>query len=150
MKTKQAKSVVKNVSKSIVDTSQVNFDALMNAYDVSANMADSMLVLAYESDLIAHNSASHVSYIDNAQIKRNISADTSKTSLFCRLLESTKQNYRIDIALSEFHTMRELMQLTDCSEARIKSHMKYVDKNCLHTSRVINHANNKQFKYIVT
>lgn len=87
--------------------------------------------------------------IDQAQIKRNISVSTSTTSLFCRLLESKNQNYRIDKALENFHTMRELMKLTDCSESRIKSHMTYIKRNCSHAKLEIDSANNKRFKFVV-
>lgn len=87
--------------------------------------------------------------IDNAQVKRNQSASTSTTSKFCRLLESTRQNYRIDRALEEFHSMKELMKITECSEARIKSHCVYIMKNCTHAKRVTDTSDNKRFKFVV-
>jgi len=73
--------------------------------------------------------------IDPAQIKRNAAPTNDKTSLFCRLEESDQQNYRIDKALENYHTIEDLMKLTNCSRARINSHISYIEKNCYEYAR---------------
>lgn len=55
----------------------------------------------------------------------------SKESPFCKRTDPSKQNYRIDVALQEFHSMEELLLLLpDCSEKRIKSHINWLVNNC--------------------
>lgn len=52
-------------------------------------------------------------------------------SPFCKRTNPNMQNYRIDMALQEFHTMEELLRLLpDCSEKRIRSHIKWLVDNC--------------------
>lgn len=51
-------------------------------------------------------------------------------SPFCGRTKPNQQNYRIDMELQNFHTMEELLQLLpDCSEARIKSHIRWLVAN---------------------
>lgn len=51
-------------------------------------------------------------------------------SPFCKRTNPNKQNYRIDMALQAFHTMEELLHLLpDCSEKRIRSHIKWLVDN---------------------
>lgn len=135
-----------------------SFEAIMQKLNVTdstlqfeASDADvNRIATLYDVDELAALRAAQM-LIDLAQIKRNLSATTDKTSLFCRLSESTRQNYRIDIAIADFHTMRELMTLTDCSESRIKSHIKYVMTNCAdHCKRVIDTNDTKRFKFVLT
>ncbi len=55
-------------------------------------------------------------------------------SPFCGRTKPNQQNYRIDMELQNFHTMGELLQLLpDCSEKRIKSHIKWLEDNCSET-----------------
>ena len=70
--------------------------------------------------------------IDSAQKNRNAAPIKGKMSLFCRLQETDQQNYRIDKALEDFHTIEELMMLTNCTRARINSHINYIENNCPH------------------
>lgn len=122
------------------------FNELESAYAESEANASELRALAYESDFRAHtvNQLVNAVDVDSAQRKRNLTASTSTTSKFCRLLESTRQNYRIDKALEQFHTMRELISLTDCSEARIRSHMQYIDK---HVKLAKKEVHDNKFRY---
>jgi len=128
------------------------FNELMSVYAVSQSNADMLLEIAYSNDLTDNNERTEqlarIEYamrIDNAQLKRNISTDTDTTSKFCRLLESTKQNYRIDKALETFHTMKEIMTLCEVSESRIKSHIVYIQKNCSDRAKYV--VDSKKFKF---
>lgn len=130
------------------------FNALMNVYAMSEAEANAMLAIAYDNDIADHNAQIALlqrialeASIQRAQVKRNMSADTDTTSKFCRLLQSNKQNYRIDKALESFHTMRELMTITDCSEARIKSHIVYIQKNCFTHCKL--ERDDKKFRFVV-
>ncbi|EKD87962.1 MAG: hypothetical protein ACD_35C00118G0001 [uncultured bacterium] len=70
--------------------------------------------------------------IDPAQERRNSEPRYSNTSHFCRLPYTEKQNYRIDKALENFNSIEELVKSTGCTEQRIKSHIRYILKNCPH------------------
>lgn len=70
--------------------------------------------------------------IDPAQERRNREPRYSNTSHFCRLPYTEKQNYRIDKALENFNSIEELAKSTGCTEQRIKSHIRYILKNCPH------------------
>jgi hypothetical protein len=66
------------------------------------------------------------------QMKRNVENIVSDgVSLICKLIKSTNQNYRIDCSLETPRTMTGHQLETDCSEARIKSHIAYIRKNCM-------------------
>ena len=123
------------------------FEELMNAYETSESEANNALALAYEQDLQAHNANVFNMLIDSAQRKRNQSVQIDDSSLFCRLAKSTNQNYRIDKALEQFHTMKELMTLTACSESRIKSHIKYVRVNCKDHAQYEQDEAKKKFRF---
>lgn len=70
--------------------------------------------------------------IDPAQERRNREPSYSNTSHFCRLPYTEKQNYRIDKALENFNSIEELAKSIGCTEQRIKSHIRYILKNCPH------------------
>lgn len=86
--------------------------------------------------------------IDPAQERRNAEPADPTTSFFCRLKKSNRQNYIIDKHLEEFHTIEELVQLTSCTVARIKSHIRYIRKNCLHASLEGEHPEGK-FRFVL-
>lgn len=132
------------------------FAVLETVRNESESIADFYRSLAYEQDLQAHNanialreSVQASENIASAQLKRNMQAETSTTSKFCRLLESNKQNYRIDRALESFHTMKEIMQLCDVSEARVKSHIKYIQTNCSTHCKLEVDSANKKFRFVL-
>ena len=85
--------------------------------------------------------------IDSAQIKRNAAPAYETTSLICRLKESDRQNYRIDKALEEFHTIDELVRITKCTTARINDHINYIEKNCY--DRVKRELSGPRFRFVL-
>ena len=85
--------------------------------------------------------------IDPAQKSRNSAPSKNNMSLFCRLEESSQQNYKIDKALEELHTIEELMNLTNCTRARINSHIKYIENNCY--DRVTRESSGERFRFVL-
>jgi hypothetical protein len=71
-----------------------------------------------------------------------------------QLTKSTKpasQAFRIDQALSDFHTLEELQALPslgDCGKARIKSHIKFLERNFSHTLK--KEVVDNKFRFIPT
>jgi hypothetical protein len=88
--------------------------------------------------------------MDPAQKSRNLEPVDQYTSLFCRLKKSNNQNYRIDKALEEFHTMEELVQIIKCDAARINSHIRYIEKNCPDARREPPYKQHgEKFRYVI-
>lgn len=59
------------------------------------------------------------------------------------------QAYRIDFALSEWHTMNDLIHLPmleDCTPARINSHINFLGKNFANTVR--KEVDGKKFRFV--
>jgi hypothetical protein len=70
------------------------------------------------------------------------SATQKKLSTFCKSAKETSQAFRIDEALKEYHTMKELQlldTLDDCKESRIKSHVSFLIHNFKHTCKLVIH-----------
>jgi hypothetical protein len=60
------------------------------------------------------------------------------------------QSARIDNAMLEFHSVKELVKILELSEARIISHKRHLIKEFSHTCRIVEHTTNKnQFKFEV-
>lgn len=78
-------------------------------------------------------------------------SNTLKTvSTFCKSTKIDSQAFRIDEALTQFHTMRELLKLlSDMREARIKSHISFLKTNFSHTCKFVTEKRDKKdyFKF---
>jgi len=74
-------------------------------------------------------------------------------STFCKSAKVHCQAFRIDEALTQFHSMKELLALEtldDCKEARIKSHISFLQHEFKHSCKIVfNEDNKKQFKFIL-
>jgi hypothetical protein len=73
-------------------------------------------------------------------------------STFCKSLKTSSQAYRIDEALCDFHTMKELLALetlSDCTESRIKSHISFLQHNFVHACKIVSKTVDKKvfFKF---
>jgi hypothetical protein len=88
-----------------------------------------------------------IQLIDPAQKSRNAAPTNDKMSLFCRLDKPEQQNYRIDKALEDFHTIEDLMKLTKCTRARVHSHITYIEKNCY--DRVKRELSGEEFRFVL-
>ncbi|MGD9700587.1 hypothetical protein [Acinetobacter sp.] len=64
----------------------------------------------------------------------------------CRV--KTAQNFKIDRALEEWHTLNEIVKQTGCTLARVRRHIKTLEDNySLTCKRVVNPDNRQQFKF---
>jgi hypothetical protein len=87
--------------------------------------------------------------IDTGQRNRNLEPSDPNTSLFCQLKFSDNQNYRIDKALEEFSTIEELTVKTKCTIKRVKSHIRYIEKNCPHAKREWQQVDTERFRFVL-
>jgi hypothetical protein len=83
----------------------------------------------------------------NAHKRANNSNRTMST--FCKSLKTTSQAFKIDEALTEFHTMKELLKLdtlvdANCSESRIKSHISFLQHNFKHVCKYVTETKDKK------
>ncbi|MGD9700585.1 hypothetical protein [Acinetobacter sp.] len=70
-------------------------------------------------------------------------------SPFAKVTKTTAQSFRIDVALQEWHSEQELTklpELDDCSLARIRSHVAYLQKHYANFCRI--ERNGKQFRFV--
>lgn len=78
-----------------------------------------------------------------------------RKSTFCASTKTKSQAFRIDEALTEFHSMRELIHhetLQDCREARIKSHISFLQHEFRHSCKLVFENENeriKRFKFVL-
>jgi len=74
--------------------------------------------------------------------------ESFRKSPFCKRTDPTKQNYRMDIALQDFHSMEELLLLLpDCSEKRIRSHINWLVKHC--SNHCFMEETNDKFRFVL-
>ena len=76
--------------------------------------------------------------------------NTLKTlSTFCKSAKIDCQAFRIDEALTDYHTMTELLNLSelkDCKESRIKSHISFLQHNFRHVCKYVIEDDSKRVK----
>lgn len=80
---------------------------------------------------------------------KRIVAGKAVTSPFAKVTKQSAQSFRIDVALSEFHTELELTKLpslSDCSLARIRSHVAYLKKHYSNFCKI--EQNGKKFRFV--
>lgn len=71
-------------------------------------------------------------------VKRVVKHDPAALSPFSRSNNQSSQAYRIELVVAEFHTMAEVIadkSLEDCSAARIRCHLKFLDTKFKHMCR---------------
>jgi hypothetical protein len=71
-------------------------------------------------------------------LRRDVNSN-KRMSTFCKSLKVESQAFRIDEALTDFHSMHELLaldQLQDCKESRIKSHISFLQHEFKHCCKL--------------
>jgi uncharacterized protein YjaZ len=112
----------------------------------------------YEADLLAHDAQElHIFMTTQASNKeRNAYKRTQNTlkslSTFCKSQKVSSQAFRIDEALTQFHTMKELLalkELDDCKESRVKSHISFLIHEFKHVCRYVSYIEDRKtfFKF---
>jgi len=80
----------------------------------------------------------------------------SSLSIFASCANAESQAFQIDNALSEYRTMKELTDMLNLSEARIRSHVNYLKKHysntCtfeIHSADESLHVARKRFRFVL-
>lgn len=131
----QRKQVTAKQKKAIIDNSlylslfaqheesKRNMSMLRDAYAMN-DMFD-LHIEAIKEDNVYENRKRFTNKEKNAEKRaRNLQV---RLSTFCKSQKVSSQAFRIDEALKDFHTMRELQTiLSDCRVERIKSHISFL------------------------
>lgn len=111
------------------DEMKANMNMLRDAYN--DNMLFNAHCEAIKENNVYENRKSFSNKEKNAE-KRALNKEC-KLSMFCKSMKKESQAFRLDVALSSFHTMRELQSiLSDCTEAKIKSHISFLKHRFSH------------------
>lgn len=122
--------------------------ATISKHHTEALTIHAMYLLHVEA--LAMDASMRLSHREVCARKREVNMERA-LSPFAGCAIPTTQSYRIDAALTEFHTMlglTKLPHLDDCNEARVRSHVRYLEKHYSKTCRkVVNPENPREFKF---
>jgi hypothetical protein len=133
MNAKMKKAIQQSINKLDATLALDNINFYMHVEALAMNDMYNMHVEALElNKLIMFDKLTHK---EKNAVKRQL--NTLKVmSSFCKSTKVDCQAFRIDESLTEFHTMKELLkELSDMREARIKSHISFLETNFVHTCK---------------
>jgi hypothetical protein len=138
------KRAVRAIAKQHTDAHS-NFDMLCDAHN------DNMLFNAHTEALKIHSEMC----VDGVMLtKKERNANKRRVvetaTVFSASTNVNAQCYRIEIALNEFHTFQELLQLDtlkDVTKYRLRSHLNFLDNQFCHVCK--KEVNGAAFRYVL-
>jgi len=89
-----------------------------------------------------------VSAEQKAAHKRCFKQYDAEVTAFSACRVKTAQNFKIDKALEEFHTLSEVCAISECTLARVRRHIKTLESDySLTCKRVVSSTNRTKFKF---